>query len=539
MLVWGRTALPALMAATLAATAGAQQKACEIDEGSPNQIARAMLALQVAQSSQKPEEAAKQLQNAIKVLSEADKTKNPVGRNMVLGRTLVLWMGQPSMASGFAPRSALGFATDPTAQYDIVAGIDSAFTVVEQSNPECASQTAPWRQQKAWVDLVNHAVELGNTPGKGDSASMLAKRSLQLYKTAPYAYMVLAKVSAEGNKPKDAIGYYKEAISVAKDTSLADTRRQLEAQLGAYAADLSEAATGADKAGYAAEAKTAYEALAKDPGTKFADAARNGMARLATMSGDTTAIKASYADQLANPGAFSYASIMNAAVTAAKANQTKDAIKLFEAARSVNPYHRDVLYNLSRLYLLDSNFVKGIQIAREVIAVDPSNPDNYQLMVLGYSGVKKDYDVKFKRADSLQKVYGARANNPKSSKAAATAAIDSAARNNKVVLAYQDTAKTLVDSALKYNDLMQKMPARISFSEFTPSEAKATLGGSIANMSDAARSFSVKIEFLDKTGKVVATQDVNVGPVQPKSGAPFNVVGNGAGIVAFRYAPIS
>jgi tetratricopeptide (TPR) repeat protein len=539
MLVWGRTALPAFMAVTLAATAGAQQKACDIDEGSPNQVTRAMLSLQVAQSSQKPEAAATQLQAAIKVLSEADKTKNPVGRNMVLGRTLVLWMGQPSMTSGFATRGALGFPTDPTAQYDIVAGIDSAFKVVEASNPECAAQTAPWRQQKAWVDLVNHAVELGNTPGKGDSAEVAAKRSLVLFGGAPYAYIVLAKVSAEKNQPKDAIGYYKQAITMAKDTSLADTRRQLEAQLGAYAADLSEVATGADKAGYAAEAKAAYEALAKDPGTKFADAARTGMARLATMSGDTTAIKASYADQLANPGAFSYASIMTAAVTAAKANQTKDAIKLFEAARAMNPYHRDVLYNLSRLYLLDSNYAKGIQVAREVIAVDPSNPDNYQLMVLGYSGIKKDYDIKFKKADSLQKVYGARANNPRSSAAAKSAAIDSAARNNKVVLAYQDTSRTMVDSALKYNDVMQKMPARVSFNEFTPTDAKATLGGNIANMSDAARSFTVKIEFLDKSGKVVTTQDVNVGPVQPKSGAPFSVTGAGAGIVAFRYAPIT
>ena len=37
---------------------------------------------------------------------------------------------------------------------------------------------------------------------------------------------------------------------------------------------------------------------------------------------------------------------MSAAVTAARADQTKDAIKLFEAARAMNPYHRDVLYNL-------------------------------------------------------------------------------------------------------------------------------------------------------------------------------------------------
>ena len=58
------------------------------------------------------------------------------------------------------------------------------------------------------------------------------------------------------------------------------------------------------------EAKAAFEALAKDPGTKYADAARSGQARLAQLSGDTTAIKASYADQLANPGAFSYASLM-------------------------------------------------------------------------------------------------------------------------------------------------------------------------------------------------------------------------------------
>ena len=71
--------------------------------------------------------------------------------------------------------------------------------------------------------------------------------------------------------------------------------------IGNYAADLYEARTGEDKAMYMSEAKAAYEALAKDPGTKYADAARTGQARLAQMSGDTSAIKASYADQLANP----------------------------------------------------------------------------------------------------------------------------------------------------------------------------------------------------------------------------------------------
>jgi tetratricopeptide (TPR) repeat protein len=497
-----------------------------------------MLDLQIAQSSGKPEDAANKLKDAVKLLSEADKTKNPVGRSMVLGRTLVLWMGQPAMASGITTRGALGFTTEPTASYDIVAGIDSAFTVVESSNPECVAQTAPWRQQKAWVDMVNHAVELGNSPDKGDSAKIVAERSLLLYRSAPYAYMVLAKVAAEKNQPKDAINDYKQAIAVAKDTSLADTRRGLLQQLGAYTADLYEVATGPEKAGYMAESKAAYEALAKDPGTKYADAARNGQARIATMSGDTAAIRASYADQLANPGAFSYNSIMNAAVTAARASQTHDALKLFEAAKTLNPYHRDVLYNLARLYLLDSLYVKGLATARQLIDVDPSNPDNYQLMVLGYSGIKKDYDFKLKKADSIQKVYGQRANTGKTA-AIRTANIDSAARNNKVLLAYQDSSRFTVDSALKYNDVMQKMPARIAFTEFTPTDAKASLGGSITNQGDAARTFAVKVEFLDKTGHVVATQDVSVGPVQPKSSGTFSVTGTGAGIVAFRYQPLS
>src|SRR5262252_7131261 len=127
MLVFGKGALPGLMLAAAAATAGAQQKACEIDEGSPNQVVRAMLDLQVAQGASKPDDAAKALRDAVKLLNEGDKSKNPVGRSFVFGKTLVLWMNQPNMSSGIAPRSALGFTTEPTATFDLIAAIDSAF----------------------------------------------------------------------------------------------------------------------------------------------------------------------------------------------------------------------------------------------------------------------------------------------------------------------------------------------------------------------------------------------------------------------------
>lgn len=533
----GKTLLPALTLAAVSVPAMAQQKACEIDEGSPNQVARAYLDLQTAQSA-KPEDAAKKLQDAVKLLYDGDMKKNPSGRAMVLGKTFVMWMQQPNMGSGHTTRGAVGFTTDPTAPFDLVAGIDSAFSVVEASNPECASQTTAYRQQKAWVDLVNQSNELANN-NQLDSAVVLAKRSLQLSKNAPYGYNVLAQAAMKNNKPKEAIDDFKQAIAAAKDTNMADTRRQLLAFMGNYAADQAEAAQGADKASYIAESKSAYEQLAKDPGTKFADAARTGQARLAMLSGDTTAIKGSYSDQLANPGAFSYNSLMQAAVTAARAGQNRDAVKLFEAARAVNPYHRDVLYNLGRLYLLDSNFTKGVEVASQLIKVDPSNPDNYQLLAVGYGSIKKGYDVKQHEYEAKAKTYGDRANKSKNA-AVVKAAVDSAAGVNKFIKAYADSSKAAIDSALKYQTMMTSLPVRVAFTEFTTaSDGKTTIGGTLTNQTDAAKSYTIKLEFIDKAGNPVATQDVAVGPVAPHEHQSFKVTGAGAGIVAFRYAPIN
>src|SRR5215467_3765892 len=535
----GKTVLPALMLVGASVAASAQQKACEIDEGSPNQVARAYLDIQTAGSpSVKPEEAASRLRDAVKLLQEGDMKKNPSGRAMVYGHTLTLWMSQPNMAGGRAKRGASGCVTDTSAVYDLVAGIDSSFSIVEASNPECAAQTAALRQQKPWVDLVNQSNDLANS-GQMDSAVVLAKRSLQLSKNAPYGYNVLAQAAMKSNKPKEAIDNLKLAIAASKDSTQQETKRQLLAYLGNYASDQAEAAQGADKAAFVAEAKSAYEQLSKDPGTKYADNARSGMARLAMLSGDTAAIKGSYSEQLANPGAFSYNSLMMAAVTAAKAQQSKDAIKLFEAARSVNPFHRDVLYNLSRLYLLDSNFTKGIEAANQLVKVDPDNADNYQLLAVGYGSIKKGYDIKQKEYEAKAKVYGDRANKSKVA-SVMKANIDSAAKVDPFIKAYADSSKRAIDSALKYQTTMGTLPARVTFTEFTTAaDGKTTLGGTVTNTSAEAKTYTVKLEFIDKAGNAVTTQDVSVGPVAPNERANFKATGAGAGIVAFRYAPLN
>src|SRR5205814_4254142 len=125
------------------------------------------------------------LRDAVKLLSEADKTKNPVGRNFVMGKALVTWMMQGD-APTVTKRSVIGYPTNPEGSVDLILAIDSAFTAVEAAMPECAEKTQPWRQQKGWAELVNGAIEQSNANNM-DSAVVLANRSLTLYKGGPYA----------------------------------------------------------------------------------------------------------------------------------------------------------------------------------------------------------------------------------------------------------------------------------------------------------------------------------------------------------------
>lgn len=501
--------LPVVMAAAFAATAGAQQKQCEIDEGNPSQLARATLDMSLAQQASKPEDAAGKLRDAVKLIDQSDKDKNPVGRSLVYGKTLVMWMTQPGVGTD-ASRGTLGFTTDTAAKVDLPAAIDSAFKVVEQAHPECVATTDAWRQQKGWVDLVNAAIEQANTD-HSDSAEVLAKRANLLYGGAPYGYMVLAQVAVKRNQPKVAIQYYKETIAHATDSTFADTRRQMLNTLGNLAADAAEQATGPEKQEYLAEAKAAYEQLAKDSGKQmYADAAQGGLARVATISGDTAALKASYSEQLANPAAYPYTTLMQAAVSAARADQVADATTLFEAAYAKNPYHRDVLYNLGRLYVLDSNYTKAVPIIQRLVNVDPANPDNYRLLTIAFSGLSKYYSTQ-----------------SKATKVSATAR------------AYNDSVRTTVDSALYYNQIADSLPARVAFTQFSPGEDKTTVGGTVTNATSSPQTYTLSVEFLDKTGTVVTKADTSIGPVPANGNANFEITGVGAGIVAFRYAPIA
>jgi tetratricopeptide (TPR) repeat protein len=526
MLATAKKALmPLLLSAAVTAVAGAQQKAkeCEVDEGKPGEVARAMLALQVAQNAGKPEDVAKQLRSAIGALEKADRSKNPVGTNFVMGKTLVMWMAQPNMPA-VTTRGNLGFTQNPSASIDLITSIDSSFSVVEKAMPECISQTMAWRAQKGWVAMINDAIAQLNAD-HADSAEALAKRSLVLNPNAPYGYMVLGNLAQKKNQTRQAIDYFKQTVEKSgTDTTYADLKRQTMLAAANLAADAAESASGTDKTAYLADAKWGYETLAQDAKSgNYADAARSGLARLASASGDTAAVRATYAQQLSNPSGYSFQQLLNAGVTAARTKQVSDATTLFEAAYKKNPYHRDVLYNLAIMYLNGDKYDKVVPVVRQLVSVDPSNGENYRLFTIAYANQQKGFNERIKAYNALAK----KAKTPKSAKA-----YEDSARF------CFDSAKAVADSALRYNNLAEGFPVKVTFNEFSNQEDKSTLAGSVSNSTDQTQTYTVKVDFLDVGGKTISSQTATVGPVAAGQSGRFSVTGAGAGIAAFRYAPL-
>jgi tetratricopeptide (TPR) repeat protein len=500
------TAFAVAAATTVASAQDAPKNACSVDENSPSQLAIADLDLAGAAGAT-PEAAAPKLKDAIKRLEQVG-DRNPNGHALVLGKTLVLWLAQPDVGNT-ATRGSLGFTTNPDSTINLLYSIDSTFTLVENVSPDCAASVAPWRQQKPWVDMLKASIDAANAQ-QLDTAEVLANNSLQLYRGSPYAYMVLGQVAAQKGNSAAAVQNFQEAADRATDTSMVDTKRQALLQLGQVAtlAAKESGISAADKATLLGKARTAFQALLNDPGaSQYADQARKGVATVAVAMGDTAAIRNSYAPQLANPSGYNYSELMQAAVAAGQTNAIGDATKLFEAALKLNPYGRDVLYNLSLMYVKDSTFDKVVPLGLRLVSVDPANESDYGLLAFAYAHLNKTYEARSKAA----------AKTPSLSKALA------------------DSARMAIDSALKFKAIGDSLPAQVVFSSFSTGQASVSLAGNVMNQTDKPTTYTIKVDFLDNTGAVVQSQSTSVGPVPAKGTGSFSVKGAGPTIEAFRY----
>jgi tetratricopeptide (TPR) repeat protein len=258
-----------------------------------------------------------------------------------------------------------------------------------------------------------------------------------------------------------------------------------------------EAAAGAAKQAAAREAVAALQGyIAATPNDYQTTAALQNMTRMYIALADTARIADVYAPIIKNPTQWGESTLLQAGVTATRYSRTADAVKLFEAALQNNPYQRDALNNLAASYINAGQFDKVPGLVNRLLALDPSNPDNVLMNAYLYSGLLK----------------------------AAKTAKDK---------------KMYTDSLVYYSGKSEKMPVKVSFSEFSRNESEVILAGEVENRSTASKTFNITFEFIDKNGAVVATQVTAVGPVAPKGKQTFRVKAAAKDVAGYRYRPVT
>lgn len=515
---------PAAGALLVAGTLGAQAAAkptCDADATKGN-LAKAAFSVEQARTAQGTPGAQTIMANAVKQL-EAAKGEDPTVQALFLGQTLAFWLAQPNM-SPTPKRGVLGFTQNAESTIDLVSTIDSLFRVVERAKPACTELTGAYRGGlPGYLALVNSAIGALNAE-KLDSAEYYASRANMLYAGSPYGTMVLGSVAAKRKDEAKAQEYWTAAATTAAtDTIYRDVERSvLMNQAMAYMATATRA-SGAERDAAARRAIATYTRLLQVPGTTgaYAASSRSNLQSAYLLVGDTAAFVASYQPMLSNPTGFEYGDLLGTAVNAARANRTADAARLFEATLAQNPYNRDALFNLAVVYLtLEQNDKVGPVVSR-LVAVDPGNPENYNLAARAYLA----------RAKSAE-----------------------AAKRSPLAKAFNDTTMTWYSRG-------NKLPVEVTFSEFNAGEKTLTLAGSVLDRRDkvegatpatparpAARgaraaakptfapvAVTLRIEALDKAGTVVGSQTVTTEPLTPGKAAAFSATIDATNAVAYRY----
>ena len=485
-----------LFAQSQAAAPTATTVTCEIDNSKPQAVARATFSLARAQAAAKTGNPGKDLRDVVSALNAPGyKNDNPVGRAYLLGQAYVVLLEQPDITP-VVTRSAIGLTTNPTATIDLFAAADSMWTFVETSSPGCASVGQQWRQQKAWLAVTNAAINALNA-GSLDSAEMLAKRALILDRRAPYAYSVLATVAKNKKDYATASQYWKKTLDAAgTDSTFNDVRERTLLDLAATNTQRIDAASAAEKKVLAREAISAWnQVLANSTDDLQRMGAVQQLGKLYVIAGDSLSIGKIYAPMIAEPARYGESTLMQAGVVASQFKRPDDAALLFSAVLARNPYQRDALNNLAASYIFLSEFDKVFPIVTRLTDVDPSNPENWMLNAYSYAGL-----LKANKTGKLSKQY--------------------------------------TDSLVYYSGKADKMPVKVSFTEFSRNADGTTLVGTIENRSAAAKSYSLNVDFLDRAGQVLFTESVSVGPVAPKASKEFRIKSNKGGVAGFRYRPL-
>ena len=495
------------LALALRPVSAVAQAKCEIDEKKPNQVKDASSALARAELPiGKPEDKYKSILQAVTLLTKEQEkivAVNPTGRAYTLGRALALLAERDTSLTKIVRRGSVGYATDPEGMIDLVAAVDSAFDIVEAANAACKIETEENRR-RVFAPLVNEAVNIYNKQ-KLDEAAALVTRGLSVYdgyKLSYIAYNILGNVQQAKDDIDSAVGSFQKMAELMKgDTAIAAERQNVMLNIAQLIMAQGDNMDGDAKTAKFAAASAYLESFLKE----FPDDAKaqGALARAQIASGNAAAAEKVFGTMIANPANYTDQQLFEAGVNAARAERAADAGALFEQGLKKNTSSRDGLFNYAVTLQKLEKWNESSAILTRLVAVDPENPENYQLWALYYqhqAKLAKDAAGKKPATSPEAKAYVA-AN----------------------------------DSLLKYFKRMQEAPVKVTFNLWSHDGVKHTLAGSVANTTDAGKSYTLKFEFLDAMGAKVGEKDTIVDGVAPKGTKSFRVETDGAGIVAYRY----
>lgn len=494
----------ALLALTLAATAvGAQARgaaqggaarpaapACDITSSGSEQVTGAYESLSAFNEAQSEAEKPGHLRKATELLtSPPDKPGVDLARQWVLAQTLVAWTLVEGQASS-GPRGTFGFVSNPEQPVDLLVVADSLLTLVGNEKPGCAEQIDNMRRLP-YVNTANAAVAQFNA-GNTDSARVLAERASVIYPNGAPTQHLLANIAVrEQDFPRAAEAFERAAEMAKDDESLGEVRSGALESLTAIYSNLAQQAEGDEQRAYGQKAVAAYRQLIElQPDNA---ALQTGLAQALAVAGDTTAVAGMNAGMLASPQDYSSMQLLDAAIGAANANRFDDAAGLIEAGLARNPYYRDGLFVGAYVFAERGEHAKSIDMAKRLIEVDPSNPDNYGWLVQGYTNMLEGTSDR-------------------------------------------GVQRALTDSMVKAQAAASQVPAKVTFTDFQVGTTNLrVLNGAVENLRDEDANVTLDFEFVNEQGAVVATHQETVSAIAGRQSKPFSISVQGDGIAAFRY----
>lgn len=487
-------ALPALFV-LLAARVAQAQATCPVDVYQPNQLAQAGLTISKAAQLADSSAAQKPLRDALKYLADDRKfVNNMVGAGYLRAQIYILWLHQPGQSDQIT-RERLGDRGVKTEVVDLVAAADSLLKAVEALDPSCAAETMQWRGAKPWTERINKAYTFLGAENV-DSAEFYGKRAAMLYPQSPFVHNIFAQVANKRGQTAAMLGHLRLAIAeAAKDTSLAETQKQMEFQLAQTAQSWANTGGAGEKAALLKEALDLFTKLLRQtPSGAEGAYAFSAASELIMVAQDTVAARELLTPMVTDPTPYSDLTLLLAADMARAMNRTSDAMAMYAGALAKNPNIRDANYFLAYMYYEAKQPEKMIPLTQRLMEIDPSNGDNflmrayaYQLMVAAERDTRKKVELQ-----KLQDEFAAKEN----------------------ALAGQH---------------------KLLITRFERRAQGASLAGTVENLGKAPKPFTVKMDFMDVAGNVVETVTVEMPAVKPGETGKFEMVPTRPGIVAYKY----